>query len=172
MSVPTPAARSDRVPVAVAAILVSVLALSAGDAVIKLTSARFPIWQIYVLRSAAIVPILLVLLRWRERATSLIPKRPPWVLLRSTLLVTMWIAYYTALPEIDLSLAAAAYYTAPLMITWLSARLADERVGSGRAGRGGAGLRRRPRHASPGLGTAQRVRGRYRSSPRSSTRSQ
>ena len=36
---------------AIGAILMSVFALSAGDAIIKLTSASFPIWQIYVLRS-------------------------------------------------------------------------------------------------------------------------
>jgi len=43
----------------------------------------------------------------------------------------MWISYYTALPQVDLSLAAAAYYTAPLLITLLSARLAGDRVGWG-----------------------------------------
>ena len=114
---------------AVGAVLVSVFALSAGDAIIKLSSASFPIWQIYVLRSLLVTPILLVLLRWREPGTSLVPGRVGWVLLRSALLVTMWVAYYTALPKIDLSLAAAAYYTSPLLIVLLSARLTGERVG-------------------------------------------
>ncbi|MBX2835640.1 MAG: hypothetical protein KTR35_02220 [Gammaproteobacteria bacterium] len=56
----------DRLPLAVSAIVVSVLALSAGDAIIKLSSAQFPIWQIYVLRSALIIPVLLLLL-WKRR---------------------------------------------------------------------------------------------------------
>jgi len=42
---------------AFSAVLASVFALSAGDAVIKLTSARFPIWQIYVLRSLLVAPL-------------------------------------------------------------------------------------------------------------------
>lgn len=119
----------NRVPIAVGAILMSVFALSAGDAIIKLTSASFPIWQIYVLRSLLVLPVLMMLLRWREPRTSLIPANTPWVLLRSVLLVAMWIAYYTALPEIDLSLAAAGYYTSPLLIVLLSSRLTGDRVG-------------------------------------------
>ena len=124
-----PESTTDRVPLAIGAVLVSVFALSAGDAIIKLTSARFPIWQIYVLRSLLVLPVLVVLLRWREPDTPLAPTRARWVLLRSALLVSMWVAYYTALPRIDLSLAAAAYYTSPLLIVLLSARLAGDRVG-------------------------------------------
>ena len=41
----------------------------------------------------------------------------------------MWVAYYTALPEIDLSLAAAGYYTSPLLIVLLSSKLTGDRVG-------------------------------------------
>ena len=59
----TSAGAADRVPLAVGAVLVSVFALSAGDAIIKLTSASFPIWQIYVLRSLLVLPVLLALLR-------------------------------------------------------------------------------------------------------------
>lgn len=129
MNVVAPTPRTDRKLLAVSAIVVSTLALSAGDAVIKLTSASFPIWQIFVLRSAFAVPVLLLLLRRRESSRPLLPNRTRWVLLRSSLLVAMWIIYYTALPRIDLSLAAAAYYTAPLLITVLSARLAGDRVG-------------------------------------------
>ena len=114
--------------VAVGAILMSVFALSAGDAIIKLTSTSFPIWQIYVLRSLLVVPVLLVFLRRRGPGISLIPASILWVLLRSILLVAMWVAYYTALPEIDLSLAAAAYYTSPLLIVLLSSRLTGDRV--------------------------------------------
>jgi len=40
--------KPDRIALAVGAIVLSVLALSAGDAIIKLTSAKFPIWQLFV----------------------------------------------------------------------------------------------------------------------------
>ena len=129
---------TDRVRRAVSAIILSVFALSAGDAIIKLSSASFPIWQIYVLRSGLVIPVLLLAL-WKLRyslsATALTRR---WTLLRSALLVLMWVSYYTALPKVDLALAAAAYYTAPLMITLLSARLAGDRVN--RAVQGGVVL--------------------------------
>ena len=127
---PTPSRpAADRTALAVGAVLASVFALSAGDALIKLTSASFPLWQLFVLRSLLVVPVLLVLLRRREPSTSPVPRHVRWVLLRSALLVAMWIAYYTALPEIDLALAAAAYYTSPLLIVLLSSSLAGDRVG-------------------------------------------
>lgn len=40
----------------------------------------------------------------------------------------MWIAYYAALPNIKLSVAAAVYYTIPLFITLLSAIFTGDRV--------------------------------------------
>ena len=58
---------------AVRTILLSVFALSAGDAIIKLTSASFPIWQIYVSRSLLVVPVLLLLLCRRGPGVSLFP---------------------------------------------------------------------------------------------------
>jgi len=43
--------------------------------------------------------------------------------------VFMWIAYYTALPHIKLSLAAAVYYTIPLFITLFSSWMTGDAVG-------------------------------------------
>ncbi|MBY5931510.1 DMT family transporter [Tateyamaria omphalii] len=105
---------------AVIAILASVAALSLGDALIKATSLSVPLWQIYILRSAIVVPILWWLARSRGR------KRPGsvlWVAVRSALLVAMWLSYYSALPLMPLSLAAAAYYTSPILIIVLTACL-------------------------------------------------
>ena len=52
----------DNLPLAVTVILVTVLALSLGDALIKLTSSSFVIWQIFVIRSAIALPVLLAVL--------------------------------------------------------------------------------------------------------------
>jgi len=118
----------DRIPLAIAAIVLSVFALSAGDAIIKFFSTDFPIWQLFVYRSALVIPILILLILRSSVRFSFRAVFNPWVLLRSALLVSMWIAYYIALPSIDLSLAAAAYYTAPLWITVLSMRVSGEKV--------------------------------------------
>ncbi|GLU29789.1 permease [Brucella sp. NBRC 12950] len=109
-------------------IILTVLALSLGDALIKITSGSFVIWQIFVIRSLLAIPVLLLLLI----ATS--PERLQfqdvlgWVLLRSLMLVGMWICYYLALPRLTLSVAAASYYTLPIFITLFTAIFIGERI--------------------------------------------
>ena len=102
---------------AIVAVVVAVLALSFGDAIIKLTGQSLPLWQMYILRSAFALPILGLVLLKRPRSSygSFL-----WVAIRSLLLVVMWICYYCALPLISLSVAAAAYYTAPIFIAVLA----------------------------------------------------
>ena len=65
------------------------MALSLGDALIKLISADFPLWQVFVLRSVLCAPVLLAALRIRYRDVPLLPK-VGWSWLRSFLLVMMW----------------------------------------------------------------------------------
>ncbi|APX13864.1 hypothetical protein BWR18_12315 [Tateyamaria omphalii] len=100
--------------------MVSVAALSLGDALIKATSLSLPLWQIYILRSALVLPVLwgALCVRGTGRPVSVF-----WVALRSGLLIAMWLSYYSALPFMPLSAAAAAYYTAPVLITVLTAAL-------------------------------------------------
>lgn len=118
--------KTDNIPLAAATVLFTVLALSLGDALIKLISSDFVIWQIFVLRSVIAIPILVVFL-----AIGASLKRPAalgWTAVRSLLLVMMWVAYYAALPHLQLSVAAAAYYTLPIFITLFSAALIGERI--------------------------------------------
>ncbi|RLQ88274.1 DMT family transporter [Notoacmeibacter ruber] len=118
----------DNLPLAVAVIIFTVFGLSLGDALIKLTSGDFVIWQIFVLRSALALPALL--------AAVLIVRpdllqRPPaliWTAIRSLMLVAMWICYYLSLPHLSLAVAAAAYYTLPIFITLFSAAILGERI--------------------------------------------
>ena len=96
-------------------------ALSLGDALIKARSVDLPLWQMFILRSALVVPVLWWLVRRQGR-------RPfgslHWVVLRSVMLVAMWLSYYAALPLMQLSLATAAYYASPILITLVAAVLA------------------------------------------------
>ena len=101
--------------------MIAVLALSLGDAIIKATSLTLPLWQIYIMRSALVVPILYLLV-WKNGVRAF--GSLGWVVARSVLLVLMWLSYYVSLPLMPLSLAAAAYYTSPILITVLAAVLA------------------------------------------------
>ncbi|MGZ9812108.1 DMT family transporter [Pseudoroseicyclus sp. H15] len=107
-------------------IIGTVLALSLGDALIKGASERFALSQIFVLRSALALPVLALLLTARGRLGW--PKAPGWVALRSAMLVAMWLLYYLALPRLQLSAAAAAYYTLPIFITLFSALFLRQRI--------------------------------------------
>jgi drug/metabolite transporter (DMT)-like permease len=120
--------KRDNIVLAVGAILLTVFALSLGDALIKQISTGFVIWQIFVLRSVLAIPVLLVIIFYPAWRASILPKERLWTTLRSVMLVAMWVAYYVSLPHLQLSIAAAAYYTLPLFITLFSALLARERV--------------------------------------------
>jgi len=116
------------VPLAVSVVSFTVLALSLGDALIKFTSGNFVIWQIFVLRSALVLPLLLAYLALKNPTALSVPTALGWTILRSLLLVGMWVAYYLALPHLQLSLAAATYYTLPIFITLFSAAIIGDRI--------------------------------------------
>jgi drug/metabolite transporter (DMT)-like permease len=120
----------DNVKLAVVAILFTCLALSLGDAIIKQQSAVFLLWQIFILRSLIALPFLLYLLRMPNAKVSIMPLRLKWTLLRSLVLVLMWVFYFTALPKVELAIAAAAYYTLPLFITLFAALFLGDRIGA------------------------------------------
>lgn len=120
--------RADNIPLAVSIIVLTVLALSLGDALIKLTSGDFVIWQIFVIRSLIAIPVLLLVLAVAAPGSLRVPDELGWVILRSLMLVAMWVCYYLSLPKLTLSAAAAAYYTLPIFITLFSALFLGDRI--------------------------------------------
>ena len=118
----------DRPGLAVAVLLLTTLALSFADALIKGSAGQVGLWQMFVVRSGLALPafVALILLRRLRRVW---PGAPGWVVLRVVLLVTMWVAYYAALVHLPLAVAAAAYYTLPIFIMLFSALLLGERPG-------------------------------------------
>lgn len=93
------------------------------DAIIKQWSVGISLWQIWVLRSLIVLPVLYVMARGRVRVAG-----AGWIALRSLALILMYLAMYPALPLIDMALAGAAFYTAPLFIVGLSALVLRQRI--------------------------------------------
>jgi drug/metabolite transporter (DMT)-like permease len=124
-------AAQDNLKLAIGAILLACLALSLGDAMIKQSSAHFPIWQIFVLRSAIVIPFLIYFARIHSCEASIMPMHTGWTILRNGVLVLMWIFYFAALPHIELAIAAAAYYTLPLFIVLFAALFLGESITAG-----------------------------------------
>tara|TARA_R110000737_G_scaffold216907_1_gene233371 strand:+ start:882 stop:1799 length:918 start_codon:yes stop_codon:yes gene_type:complete len=121
----------DNVPLGVATIVGTVLALSLGDALIKSLGGGggMGLWQLFAVRSLLAFPVLLVGALCFLNRRRLVPQSVRWIALRSVLLTAMWIAYYLALPLLPLAVAAAAYYTLPLFIVAFAALFGGETVG-------------------------------------------
>lgn len=116
----------------VAAIVATVFAMSFADAIVKLASSALPLWQIYVVRSLLVIPVLAALLAFGRKPTRLAGMVRGWVALRGLLLALMYIAIYAAAPVLSLSVIAASLYTGPLFIALLSAIVIGEPVGAKR----------------------------------------
>jgi drug/metabolite transporter (DMT)-like permease len=120
--------KQDNLKIAIGAIVAGCFALSLGDALIKQQSASFVLWQIFVVRSAILLPVLVYLVRIYSCADPIMPRHRGWTLLRSMVLVIMWVFYFAALPHIDFAVAAAAFYTLPIFITLFAALFLGERI--------------------------------------------
>lgn len=113
---------------AIGAIVLAVFALSLGDALIKALSLSFPLWQLFVMRSIVAIATLVVIIYKFSDTPKLWPRASGWVALRSIMLTLQWVAYYAALPSIDLSVAGATFYTLPLFITLFAAIFLGEHI--------------------------------------------
>lgn len=120
------AIRPQRTALGVGLILGSVLLMAFADAVVKRVSADLTVWQIFAARSLFAIPIVYVLLKLAR--IGLRVRAPVWAILRSVLLVLTWLAFYASLPVLDLSVAAVAVYSNPIITALLSALLIGEPV--------------------------------------------
>ena len=121
--------RAQKIVRGVSTIVATMVVSSLGDALVKYVSADFSLWQIYVVRSLLAIPMIVALLLAGPRPLIVSRRSLRWALLRSLLLMLMWLAFYAALSVLSLPIVAAAYYTAPLFITLFSALIAGESVG-------------------------------------------
>ena len=110
-------------PQGVVTIVATVFAMALTDAIIKLSSSEMTLWQIWILRSAIVVPILLVATKGR-----VCPPGTVWIIARGVALVVQYLCYYAVLPLIDMALAGAAAYIAPFFIVGLSALVLGNRI--------------------------------------------
>ena len=101
-------------------ILVATSLMAFQDALIKAMSTDLPLWQLFLIRSAIALPVLLVLSR-NQIGELIKALMMPWLMVRSLLIVAMYVAFYAAMPAVELPIVAACYYTGPVMIVILSA---------------------------------------------------
>ena len=121
--------KTDNIKLAVSAIVLAVFALALGDALIKQSSIDFTLWQIFIVRSGIAIPFLISFVRIRTCATPIKPENLFWTVLRSLILVFMWLLYYISLSHVALAIAAAAFYTLPIFITLFASLFLGNKVG-------------------------------------------
>jgi drug/metabolite transporter (DMT)-like permease len=125
--------RTDNLPLGIGALIFTVFALSLGDAFIKQISTGFGLWQLFAIRSAFALPILMIAVGIFVKVKR--PRSIFWVTIRSGLLVISWIFYYASLPHLSLAVASSVLYTLPMFITlfsalWLRERLTRSSIGA------------------------------------------
>jgi drug/metabolite transporter (DMT)-like permease len=103
--------------------------LGLQDAAVKWLVARLPVWQVLLVRSCVLV--LGCLIVGGGRLVHHAAKTPSRTLLvrRGAVTLTAWVCYFTAARYLMLGELVTLYFTAPVIITLLSAPLLGERVG-------------------------------------------
>lgn len=124
-------ARADKTAIAVIVIVITVFTMAFADAIVKAVSSHMPLWQVFVVRSLIAIPII-ALAAFAGSVRLLHPLSLGWTMLRSILLVLMYIGIYAGAPVLSLSTIAASLYTGPLFITLFSSVLIGEQVGARR----------------------------------------
>ncbi len=125
--VPISTRQRDKLPLAVSAMLMVVVVASLSDVLVRSVSDFLVIWQLFVLRSLIVIPVLITYLFLKKDRSTLWPISLFWITIRSLLLVSMWLLYYLSLPELSLANATAAFHTVPIFIA-LFALFFGERI--------------------------------------------
>ena len=124
-------ARPDDMARGITLILVAVLMMSVQEALFKYYSDSLSLWQIFTLRGLLALPLLVGIAAAKDQQRAMWTCAfQTWPLVRSLLLVLMFLAMYSSIPFLSLSVVAAGIYTGPLFVTLLSAYAIDEPVSS------------------------------------------
>ena len=130
MSINAGLARPQRIARGVTFIVAAMFVTSVQDVVFKLFSSALSLGQIFALRGLLALPLLFAL-AWIQGVQGgvLATTLRTWLLLRSLFMTLMFLAFYAAIPFVNLSVLGAGTYTAPIFVTLLSAYVISEPVG-------------------------------------------
>lgn len=105
---------------------VGLLLFVVHDAVSKILTERYPIFEIIFLRSAFALPLVILFLRW-EHGTLTMRTRRPWALIgRGVLSVGAFSCFLVGLESMPLADTFAIFMSAPLLVAALAGRLLGE----------------------------------------------
>lgn len=126
-AVPIPESR-DRVYAGILLTCFAYFVFTLHDAAVKLLVVAIPVWQVLFFRSVTILAGCLIA---GGRPSYVEAFRSPIIrpmFLRSLLMLTAWLCYYTAARDLQLAELTTIYYAAPVIVTVLSVFMLKERV--------------------------------------------
>lgn len=136
-----PGMRLSQTTLGIVCLIAGIAIFSVQDLILKLISGDYPLSEAMVLRSLTAFPCLLVITRVMDGSLrGLISPTWPAMLARGLLNFAAYTAYYLALAALPMATTVALYFTAPLLITLLSALVLKEAVGLRRWGAVAAGF--------------------------------
>ncbi|MFP6744202.1 MAG: DMT family transporter [Alphaproteobacteria bacterium] len=127
--VATPDQRMNRPLMGILAIESTAFVFSFQDAVVKLLSDTYSLWQIVCIRSLVAGLILLTIVVAARGRVSLRSHRPGLQILRGSLMFASYTLYYLGIVSMPIVDGAALFFSAPLFITVISIPLLGEHVG-------------------------------------------
>jgi drug/metabolite transporter (DMT)-like permease len=128
MTAPQSRAGGEAVMLGIGLSLLAYALFSLHDASIKWLVAALPAWQILFCRSAAIVAGCLVIGRGRLLGQALATPLKAPLAVRGAITLAAWLCYYTAARSTPLAQLVTLYFSAPILVTAMSAPLLGERV--------------------------------------------
>ena len=108
---------TDRIGLGIVLVITSTALVALQESTIKELSASTSLWQIYVTRSAILVPAFLALGVFQGLGTQTLRQAvQKWPLIRSLCFMGVFSATYVAIQSVPLATIAAGLYTAPLFV--------------------------------------------------------
>lgn len=104
------------------------LLFSVQDAAIKLMVVSFSVWQILFFRSVSVLTGCFLIGGTQVLRDTLASRVIRPMFLRSFLIMTAWLAYYTAARDLQLAELTTIYFAAPVIVTVLAIVVLGEKV--------------------------------------------
>jgi S-adenosylmethionine uptake transporter len=102
------------------------------DAIVKWLVAYYAVPQVLFMRSLVIVVITGTLALYLRHPSILKSRYRGTVVLRAALMLVAWLLFYNAARELGLAELTTLYFSAPIMVVFMSILVLKERVGAGR----------------------------------------
>jgi|GEM_PF-455722 len=102
------------------------------DAMVKWLVATYQVPQILFMRSLVIVVITGVLIRYRRHPSIFRSPYRNTIVLRAALMLGAWLLFYNAARHLELAELTTLYFSAPIMVMFLSILVLKEKIGPGR----------------------------------------